>query len=77
MRFTGIAHYCVILTCNLKFVHNFWTACSISKIFSGTWSDSILRFIKENAIPIALKLKEILNSKMLIWKYWIMQYLEN
>ena len=35
MHFSGIARYCVILTCKLKYGHNFWTACPILKIFFG------------------------------------------
>ena len=65
IHFTGIARYCVILICNLKYVHNFWTTCPIWKIFSGTWSNNVLQFIAENTISIGLKLKEILNSKIL------------
>ena len=65
MHLTGIACDCVILTCNLKYVHNFWTACPILEIFSGTWSDNVLPFITENSISIGLKVKEILNSKVL------------
>ena len=72
MHFTGIACYCVILTWKLKYGHNFWTACPILKIFSGTWSENVLPFITENTISIGLKLKEILYSKIII-----MQYLEN
>ena len=48
MHFSGIAHYCVILTCKLKYGHNFWTACPILKIFSGTWSDNVSPFTTEN-----------------------------
>ena len=72
MHFSGIASYCVILTCKLKYGHNFWTACPILKIFSGTWSENILPFTTENIISIRLILKEILHSKILI-----MSYLEN
>ena len=65
MHFTGIARYCVILTCKLKYVHNFWMACPILKIFSGTWSDNVKPFITENRISIELMIKEILHSKIL------------
>ena len=34
MYFTCIACYCVTFTYKLKYGHNFWTACSIWKIFS-------------------------------------------
>ena len=72
MHFSGIARYCVILTCKLKYGHNFWTACPILKIFSDTWSENILPFTTENTISIRLILKEKLHSKILI-----MSYLEN
>ena len=72
MHFSGIARYCVILTCKLKYGHNFWTACPILKIFSGMWSENILPFTTQNAISLRLILKEILHSKILI-----MSYLEN
>ena len=72
MHYTGIARYCAILMCSLKFGHNFWTGCPILKIFSGTWAENILPFMTENSMSIALKLKEILHLKKLI-----MQYLEN
>ena len=72
MYFSCIARYCVILTCKLKYGHNFWTACPILKIFSGTWSENGLPFTTENTISIRLILKEMLHSKILI-----MSYLEN
>ena len=72
MHFSGIARYCVILTCKLKYGHNFWTACPILQIFSGTWSENVLSFTTENTISIRLILKEILYSKILI-----ISYLEN
>ena len=65
MHFTGIVRYCVILTCKLKYGHNFWTACLILKIFSGTWSDNVLPSNTENTISLGLQLKEILHSKIL------------
>ena len=69
MYFSGIARYCVILTCKLKYGHNFWTACPILKIFSGTWLENVLPFTTENTISIRLILKEILHSKILIMSY--------
>ena len=72
MHLTGIARYCVIFTCKLKYDHNFWTTCTIWKIFSAAWSGNVLSFITENTISIWLKLKEIWDFKLLI-----MQYLEN
>ena len=72
MHFSGIARYCVILTCKLKYGHNFWKACPILKIFSGTWLETVFQFTRENIISIRLILKEILHSKILI-----MSYLEN
>ena len=38
MYFTCIACYCVTFTYKLKYCHNFWTACSIRKIFSTSSS---------------------------------------
>ena len=72
MHYTGIARYCAILICKLKYGHNFWTGCPILKILSATWSENVFQFMAEKSMLIALKLKEILHLKILI-----MQYLEN
>ena len=59
MHLTGIARYCVIFTCKLKYGYNFWTTRPIWKIFSAAWSRNNLPFITENTISIWLKLKAI------------------
>ena len=59
MHLTGIARYCVIFTCKLKYGHNFWTTWPIWNIFSAALSGNGLLFITENTISIRLKLKEI------------------
>ena len=72
MHFTCIARYRAILTCKLKYGHNFWTDRPIFKIFSDTWSEYVLQFTTETSMSIALTLKDISHFKILI-----MQYLEN
>ena len=44
MHFTCIASYCVTFTYELKYGHNFWTACPIWKIFSTGCLGNVLQF---------------------------------